>query len=549
MQTINGITFKNALLSAANHLSNHRKEVNRLHIFPVPDGDTGTNLALTAQGAAAALQSAQPKSAGEAAAIAASAMMRSAKGNAGVMLSLLFQGIAKNAEGKETLNGADLVQGLGMGVEMACAAADNPAEGTILTVARAAYKSGRDVLAHSDSVLPVWKAVCKGAKKILELTPELSPILKKAGIVDAGGRGLCLLFAGMYTVFAENKVIQLLEEDEGQPTVAVHLGDSAFRTAAAAFDHDATRAYCTECIIDRTGKEDQNPEILRRYLLTIGDCVLVADDPSVIKVHVHTDAPGKVLQKALDFGTLRHVKVDNMGQQTGAGSAVPAKPTEDYGFVAVAAGDGVQSLFRDLGCKQIIGGGQTMNPSTEDIYRAILATPAKTVYILPNNKNILLAAEQAAALVTDRETIVVPTRTISQGMSALIAFSSTRTPADNKAVMAEAAHHVKTGQVTFADRDSRFGGVKIKAGDTLGLIDGKLTLVEKEGDPVAAVVRLVRSMITRDTKFITLLYGMEITEEQAAQACEKIKAKAGRQAEVHLVDGGQPIYHFLASVE
>lgn len=548
MRTINGITFKNALLSAANHLANHRKEVNSLNIFPVPDGDTGTNLSMTAQAAAAALQSAQPKSAGEAAAIAAAAMLRGAKGNAGVILSVLFQGIAKGTAGKETVTGADLVQSLGMGVEMAYSTVEHPAEGTILTVARAAYKAGRDALAYSDGVLPVWKAVCKGAKKMLELTPELSPVLKKAGIVDAGGRGLCLLFAGMYAVFAENKVIQLLEEDEVQPSVSVHLGDSAFRTAVAAFDHDTTYTYCTECIIDRTGKADQNSEILRRYLLTIGDCVVVADDPSAIKVHVHTDAPGKVLQKALDFGTLSTVKVDNMREQMGA-AAAPAQPAEDYGFVAVAAGDGIRSLFHDLGCKQVVCGGQTMNPSTEDIHRAILATPAKTVYILPNNKNTILAAEQAAALVTDREAVVVPTRTIPQGMSSLLAFSSTRTAADNKAVMAEAAHHVKTGQVTFAARDSKFGGAKIKTGDTLGLIDGKLTLVEKESDPVAAVVRLVRFMITRDTKFITLLYGMEITEEQASQACETIKAKAGKGVEIHLVNGGQPIYDFLVSVE
>lgn len=556
MNTINGIVLRDALISASNHLTNHRKEIDSLNIFPVPDGDTGTNMSMTMQSAAAALQSVYSEDVSEIAQIATSALLRGAKGNSGVILSILFKGFTKNIAGLKDISGVNLVSAMGVGVEMAYDAVMAPTEGTILTVARKAQEAGREALSINNGALHVWEAICKGAEKALQTTPELLHVLKRAGVVDAGGKGLCLILEGMRSVFAEGVIIERID-DGAQPAVpapsAQHIGDDAFRQAAAAYDNDTKFTYCTECIIGRSG--EKTAETLRTYLTTIGDCVVVVDDDSIIKVHVHTDDPGKVLQTALDYGALLTVKVDNMREQAKALTAgtaddfVPAEPTEDFGFVAVAAGDGIQAMFYDLGCKQVVNGGQSMNPSTEDIARAILTTPAKVVYVLPNNKNILMAAEQAVSLVEDRKVVIVPTRTIPQGMSAMMAFSSTRSPENNQGIMMDAARHVKTGSVTFAARDSKFGSTKIRTGDILGLINGKLDLVEKEHDPVHTAIRLGRSMITRDTSFVTILYGADITETQAAEVYEKLKAKAGKQVEINLVNGGQPIYYFLLSVE
>ncbi|MDD5952084.1 MAG: DAK2 domain-containing protein [Oscillospiraceae bacterium] len=549
MQVLTAATLKDALISASNHLTNHQQEVNSLNIFPVPDGDTGTNMSLTCQAAAAAMANVHSDSAWEIARIASKALLRGAKGNSGVILSILWKGFAKGIEGQDTVSGAAIVDALELGVTMAYGAVMAPTEGTILTVARLAQEAGKEALAVNDGLLHVWEAICDGARAALAQTPELLHVLKRANVVDAGGMGLCLIFEGMRSVFAENTVIQ---PSDGTAVVVTsnHIGDDAFQKAASAYDGDTTYGYCTECIIDRNN--DRSPAQLREYLTTIGDCVVVVDDEEIIKVHVHTEDPGKVLTKALEFGALVTVKVDNMQSQADAlteQSAAPAEPTEPFGFVAVAAGDGMQSLFRELGCHQVVSGGQSMNPSTEDILNAVMQTPAKVVYVLPNNKNILMAAEQAASLTEDREVVIVPTRTVPQGISALIAFSSTRTPESNRTVMIDAARHVQTGKVTYAARDSKFGTTKIKQGDLLGLIDGKLTLVEKEHDPVHTVVRLTRSMLKKDTHFITLLYGEGITEEQANTAAEKIKAKADKSVEINVIYGGQPIYYFTVSVE
>jgi DAK2 domain fusion protein YloV len=320
--------------------------------------------------------------------------------------------------------------------------------------------------------------------------------------------------------------------------------------AASAYDNDTTYTYCTECILER-GTDPAAPDTLRGYLQTVGDCVVVVDDDDIIKVHVHTDNPGSVLQRALSIGQLLTVKVDNMKEQTKSHAAAPsiAEPVEVYGFVAVAAGDGVQALFHDLGVSHVVNGGQSMNPSTEELLTAILQTPAKTVYLLPNNKNILMAAKQAASLAEDRAVVIVPTKTVPQGISALIAFSSTRTAEENRTVMTDAAHHVATGQITYAARDAKFGTTKIKTGDLLGLIDGKLTLVEKDHDVVHGATRLIRSMLHKHTRFVTILYGSDVTEAQAEAVYNKIKAKADKDVELTMVPGGQPVYAFVVSVE
>ncbi len=555
MQILTGTHLKAAVISGANHLSNYRQEVDRLNIFPVPDGDTGTNMSMTSQAAVKALRSVNSADASEVAKAVASALLRGAKGNSGVILSILWKGFSKGIGDAAEINGHAIVKALGLGVEMAYAAVMNPTEGTILTVARMAQEAGKKALAENDGVLHVWEAICKGARHALAKTPELLHVLKRANVVDAGGMGLCLIFEGMLSVFAENTVIQLAdhpENTEQSVPSASHIGDEAFRQAAAAYDNNnSTYTYCTEFIISR--KPNAVPEVLRAYLMTIGDCVVVVDDEEIIKVHVHTDNPGNALQKGLECGALLTVKVDNMKEQAKElaeeETFTPAEPTEDFGFVSVAAGEGLEMLFRDLGCAQVVAGGQSMNPSTDDIVKAILSTPAKTVYVLPNNKNIIMAAEQAAALVEDREVILIPTRTVPQGISALLAFSSTRNAEANIAVMMNAAHHVATGQVTYAARDSKFGSTKIHTGDMLGLVNGKLKLVEKEQDPTHTAIHLTRSMLSKDTNFVTIIYGEDVTEEQAMVVYEKIRAKADRHVEINLINGGQPIYYYLVSVE
>ena len=497
------------------------------------------------------------KSAGDVAHTSASALLRSARGNSGVILSLLFRGFAKGIQGKDTVNGSDLANALGLGVEAAYKAVMKPTEGTILTVSRVACEEGKAAAAIDDDAVTVWAAICKGAAEALEQTPELLPVLKKAGVVDAGGKGLCLIFDGMMSVFKDGIMIS---NDGTEQTESAET--DFFRNAAAEFDQDIRFTYCTEFIVGRNLEITKEPKELRSYLETIGDCVVVVDDEEIIKVHVHTESPGNALQEALTFGQLLTVKVENMKEQhrraveeneqakaeaTKKVVLTPVNPVEEIGFVAVAAGNGLQTLFTDLGCAQVVSGGQTMNPSTDDILAAILATPAKTVVVLPNNKNIIMAAEQAVPLVSDRKVIVLPTRTVPQGLSAMLAYDPDSSCDNNTVSMMEAAGNVTTGQVTFAARDSEFGGHKIKEGDILGLANGKMELIGK--DPVHIVSKLAKSMVSRSTSFITIIYGDTITEAQAEEAYSQIKSKVGSDVEVTLVNGGQPVYYFVLSVE
>lgn len=553
---IDGAVLKNAIISGANHILKNRTAVDELNIFPVPDGDTGTNMSMTMSAAAQELGMLDSVNAADVAKTAASAMLRGARGNSGVILSLLFKGFAKGLEGKAAATGADFVDALAIGVEAAYKAVMKPTEGTILTVARVACEKGRIALEEDADPLFVWAAICRGAEAALEETPKLLPVLKKAGVVDAGGKGLCLIFEGMRSVMQDGVMIEK-EDAEAAPAG----GDDFFRNAAAEFDQEINFTYCTECIIGREPEKCEDSMELRAYLETIGDCVVVADDDDIIKVHVHTENPGNALQKALEFGQLLTVKIENMKEQhrkaalaneqakaKAAEEALAlADPTEDYGFVAVAAGEGLHTLFTDLGCAQVVSGGQTMNPSTNDILAAVMATPAKTVYVFPNNKNIILAAEQTVPLVTDREVVVVPTRTIAQGMSALLAFDPEVPAERNVEDMMEAASAVETGQVTFAARDSEFGGHKIHQNDILGMRNGKLTMVEK--DPVHTVYRLTKSMVSKDTSFVTIIYGEDVTEQEAQEAYDRIRSKVSENVEVTLINGGQPVYYFIVSVE
>lgn len=553
---INGTSLRNAFISGTNNIVKHKKAVDELNIFPVPDGDTGTNMSMTMSSAARELEAKTEGTAGEIAHIAAGALLRGARGNSGVILSLLFRGFARGLEGKESAGGADLVDALALGVEAAYKAVMKPTEGTILTVSRVACEKGKAAAETDDDPVYVWTAVCRGAQEALEQTPDLLPVLKRAGVVDAGGKGLCFILEGMLSVFRDGTVIP----GESKASASSD-SDDFFRNAAAEFDQEIHFTYCTEFIVGRDPECAKDPQDLRTFLESMGDCVLVVDDDEIIKVHVHTENPGNALEAGLSFGQLLTVKIENMKEQhrkaaeeNAAANAArptlaPAEPTDEVGFVAVAAGEGMKTLFTDLGCAHVVSGGQTMNPSTEEMLEAVMATPAKTVLLLPNNKNIILAAEQTIPLATDRKVIVLPTRTIPQGLSAMLAYNPDLSTETNSVGMMEAASGVTTGTVTFAARDSEFGGKKIREGDVLGLVDGKLQLIEKDRDISRTCVKLTRSMVGRGTAFITLIYGEGVSSESATETCERIKARIGGDVEVTLVNGGQPVYYYIISVE
>lgn len=554
---INGNCLLNAIISATNNIKNNRELVDKLNIFPVPDGDTGTNMSMTMSAACAELKKLEGDFfAEQIAKTTASALLRGARGNSGVILSLLFKGFSEGLKDIKEASAKNLLDALSIGVNAAYKAVMKPMEGTILTVARVAFEKGTDVLFFNDDPVFVWEAVCNGAREALATTPELLPVLKKAGVVDAGGQGLCLIFEGMLSVFKNGTIIKENKEITSNNS---NSSNSIFENAIAMFDEDIKFTYCTEFIVGRNKEVLTQPSEARTYLESIGDCVVVVDDEEIIKVHVHTENPGLALQEGLKYGQLLTVKVENMREQNRLAkesSTAPTiqkaklekqEPVENVGFVSVAAGNGLQDLFSDLGCNHVVSGGQTMNPSTEDILEACLATPAKAVFILPNNKNIIMAAEQVKDLVTDREIIVVPTKTIPQGMTAMLSFDPELSVEENFSAMVKGAADVKTGQVTFASRDAEFGGLKIKEGEILALSDGKLT--HKAKDPVKAAIRLLHSIANHHTSFITIIQGEGVSDVEAKTVFDAAETKFGSHAEVTLVNGGQPIYHFILAIE
>ena len=549
---MNGFDLKQAVISGSNNICSKKLMINDLNIFPVPDGDTGTNMSMTTTAAVNALKTVDSTNAGAVAKEIASAMLRGARGNSGVILSIIFRGFADGLKDKEDVNGKDLVEALGLGVDGAYKAVMKPTEGTILTVARVGYEGGLKVCEKNDDVTYVWEEICKSASEALEKTPEYLPVLKKAGVVDAGGMGLLTIFEGMLKYFRDGEIIEYDAESTQEEL-------DNFTNTVAEFDEVINFSYCTEFIVGRDEEISTDPNELRMFLETIGDCVVVVNDDEIIKVHVHTNQPGDALKKGLEFGQLLTVKVENMVEQHKKAQAdadkkaaepqkpAVAQPVDEVGFVAVAAGDGVTQLFKDLGCANVVSGGQSMNPSTDDIYDAVMATPAKTVVVLPNNKNIIMAAEQTVPMVEDREVIIVPTRTIPQGMTAMLSYDPELSPESNKDMMMDAARAVATGQVTFAARNSEFGHHKIKEGEIIALENGKLTITEKT--PVRAAVKLAKNMIKHDTSFVTLIYGSDVSEEDAQEAYEAIQDRFGSKVDVSLVNGGQPIYYFVLSVE
>ena len=548
---IKGCLLRDAFISSVITINNKKRDIDELNVYPVPDGDTGSNMSMTMNNALAELYKMNNNvTVSDVASSTASALLRGARGNSGVILSLIFRGFAKGLSGMEEADCESFANALELGVNSAYKAVMNPTEGTILTVVKASAIKAQESAKNTSDFTLFWSEVCDEAQKTLEQTPEMLPVLKKAGVVDAGGKGLCVIFEGMLSVIKNGIMIEA-DDDTAPATV------STFESAAAEFDDDIRFTYCTEFIVGRNAEIETEIGELRSYLESIGDCVVVVNDDEIIKVHVHTEQPGNALSKGLEFGQLLTVKVENMKEQhknvkstkkkAEKEKFVPAEPENDFGFVAVAAGNGLKDLFKDLGCDNVVSGGQSMNPSTDDIYEAIMATPAKNVLVLPNNKNIILAAEQTIPMVKDRNVIIVPTRTIPQGMTAMLNFDPEISAESNAQLMTDALASVGTGLVTFAARSSEFGGKKIKEGDIIALENGRLTITEKS--TVKALVKLAKDMVSRDTSFITLIYGEDVSEEEAEKAYGELREKFGSRTDITLVKGDQPVYYFILSVE
>lgn len=550
---LTGKMFRDGVISAANNIANSRKSVDALNIFPVPDGDTGTNMSMTI-GAAAKEMAVLPDtcSIGEAASKCASALLRGARGNSGVILSLIFRGFSKGFKELEEADGKDVARAFELGVKAAYKAVMKPTEGTILTVVRKASEAATELSKTVDDPMEVAFSAMMAAKEALAETPNQLPVLKQAGVVDAGGQGLVLIFEGFHSVFANGVIVQPLE---AQPESEKQEAKS---TVAAASD-DIKFGYCSEFLIEKAkDAKEKDPLKLRAFLESIGDCVVVVDDTDIIKVHVHSNEPGNVIQAALKYGQLINIKIDNMRYQhrnaqegvdesQGDVKLEPASPDNEYGFVAVCAGNGLTELFKDIGADVVVSGGQTMNPSTDDILNAVKATPAKTVFVLPNNKNIIMAAEQAARLAEGRKVVVLQTKTIPQGISAMLMFDEEADTDKNALAMTQAAEGVQTALVTFAARDSEVEGVPVKKGEIMGLCNGKIRFVGADKVDIAfkAASKLIKKY---QGEIVTLIYGDEITEEDAEALKQRLEEKFG-ELEISIVNGGQPIYYFIISVE
>ena len=558
---ITGQTLRDAILSGANNIANQRTRVDELNVFPVPDGDTGTNMSMTI-GAARAELEAMPDSCtvAEASKTAASAMLRGARGNSGVITSLLFRGFSKALKDKTEASSADLAAALQQGVEAAYKAVMKPTEGTILTVSRLAAEKAAECTELD--VPAMWDATLQAGQAALDDTPNLLPVLKKAGVVDAGGQGIMLIFEGMKQVFDGGEIIAGAEVAAKPKVSSEAAGKGVFADDLMKVE-DIKNGYCTQFLLHKDA--DASVTRLRAFLESNGDSVVVIEDDDVANCHVHTSDPGMMLSEAIKYGYLTNFKIENMHEQflarqkqaKGLEKQAEAEekkdseftyaavdPEREYGFVAVAAG--LKAVFSDLGVDAVVSGGQTMNPSTEDILAAIQSVPAKTVLVLPNNKNIIMASEQAQKL-ADRKVIVLPTRTVPQGMTAMLNFDPDLKPEENAVAMMQAADRVSTGLITYAARDSEFDGKPIKKGEIMALENGKI--VATGTDLVKMTYRLARSMKKKDTQFITVISGCDVSDEDAEKTTDLVRAKCGGSVEVSHISGGQPVYYYMISVE
>ena len=557
VQSVDGKTLAGMLIHASACLNAEKQKINELNVFPVPDGDTGTNMSLTISTAAAELRQKKPTTVEKAASVCASAMLRGARGNSGVILSLIFRGFSRAMKDKTEMNGIDLADALNAGVIAAYKAVMKPAEGTVLTVSRLAGERAGRAAEENSAFEYVLESSIERAREALADTINQNPVLKKAGVVDAGGMGFVVILQGMLD---ELRGVAAPSEDEADKPAQ----DKADFGSLA--DEEITFTYDTVFIVRRTGGKPLDE--YRAWLETMGDSLVIGEGDEEFKVHVHTDEPGAVLTKAAEFGTLELAKIENMrtqrdelaagkqAQSTDDLEAVEAEledmehqsaaPEKKYGFVAVAAGEGLAKVFYDLGVDGVISGGQTMNPSTEDILKQIQKTPAEIVYVLPNNKNIIMAAQQCVDLVEDKKVIVLPAKTVPQGISAMIAVNPDGDEAENTAAMEEAMSLVTTMEVTYAARDSEFDGQAIHAGDYLLLVDNQLFGTEK--DLHTALDKLAQASKERAGEFISIFYGEGVDPDQAEQALALFQT-ACPDAEITMLEGGQPVYHYLISVE
>ena len=555
--TINGAMFKEMLLFGTVSIAQAQQAINDLNVFPVPDGDTGTNMSLTIQTAAQELKKIEPATVDQAASVTASALLRGARGNSGVILSLLFRGIAKELKGCKEADGAAFAAALQEGVAAAYNAVMKPAEGTILTVSRLAAERAVNAAEEHNSVEYVIEQAIAQGEITLAQTTDMNPVLKKAGVVDAGGKGFLLILGGMLSALRGEERPELTEENAQEKADFAMLNEE-----------DLTFTFDTVFIVRKSGR---SIEPFRRFLDGIGDSLVIGEDDEAFKVHVHTDIPGEALTEAQKYGTLELAKIENMrtqAQQLAAGgkaqstdnleaieqeleaaeheNAGEAEPEKDFGFLAVCAGEGLANVFTDLGTDGVISGGQTMNPSTESILKEIKKVPAHTVFVLPNNKNIIMAAQQCIGL-TEKTVVVIPTASIPQGVSAMMAVDPDMIDADAIAkAMTDAAQCVSTAQITYAARNSDFDGFDIHEGDYLALLDGKLLGTDR--DVSALLVELSDEAASREAEFITVFYGEDVNEEDAHKACDAFTRKCP-DAEVNLICGGQPVYYYIISIE
>ena len=546
--------FRQMVLHGAACIAREKQAVNDLNVFPVPDGDTGTNMSMTLAAAVTELQRTEPATVDQAASITASALLRGARGNSGVILSLLFRGISKGLKGRERADAAAFAAALQEGVSSAYKAVMKPTEGTILTVSRLAAKRAVEAAAEGENLENMLEAAIAAGHAALEQTIDMNPVLKKAGVVDAGGKGFLLILEGMLSEL----------RGEAMPELAESTAPAAKADFAALSADEIPFAFDTVFIVRKTAPCSLEP--FREFLNGIGDSLVIGEDDDAFKVHVHTNTPGEALTEAQKYGTLELAKIENMrtqaedlaagrhvqstddleGEDEHAAPAAPAEPEKDYGFVAVCAGDGLAALFRDLGCDGVVSGGQTMNPSTQSILEVVEKINARTVFILPNNGNIIMAAQQCAHL-TDKEIIVIPSKTVPQGITAMMNadFECGDTREMAQAMTASLAT-VSTAQITYAARDSDFDGFAIHQGDYLALRDGKL--FGTDPDENALLRALAEDAAKSDPSFLSLYYGEDVTEEQAAAASAIFRA-ACPGAELSVLSGGQPVYYYIISVE
>lgn len=553
VQTIDAKMLQKMFLVGAKGLEAKKEYINELNVFPVPDGDTGTNMTMTIMAAAKDVANLQNPTLTELGKAISSGSLRGARGNSGVIMSQIFRGFVKELKGLDIIDVTALGNGVQHAAETAYKAVMKPKEGTILTVAKAGADKSMDLLVNGDTddIIKFCDEVAAEMEEALLQTPELLPVLKQAGVVDSGGEGLMTFIRGA------------LDALKGKATDFTVNTGTATRvvngSVGASEEEDIRFGYCTEFIIMLERGEDVVESQLKEYLQKIGDCVVVVADDDIVKVHVHTNDPGLAIQKALTYGSLTSMKIDNMreehqekvirdAQKASESASAPKKeePRKENGFIAVAAGDGLADIFRDLGVDYVIEGGQTMNPSTDDVLSAIEQVNADNIFVLPNNGNIILAANQAKNLTEDKEVYVVPSKNIPQGIAAMISFVSGRSAAENAESMEEEMQLIKSGQVTYAVRDTNMDGKDIKQGDFMGLTDK--TIVSVGSDLQGTAKELIESLLDEDSELVSLYYGSDATKEQAEQLAEDIES-THEDVEVEVQYGGQPVYSYFISVE